>query len=416
MKYPNPTFLQKASKVRHTRRNRTIAVLSVLTALTLIIIFVSKVAAMQEVYRRDFPELVGAGTSTASETTTEEETTSVETESEVTTETTVATEPVPVIAERTEPTTTESTDPTSETTQNDFAETLEETDVFFANAHPLQVLSHEERDMFLDDLKQTVMDYMNNNPDERICYRYVNLSSNEALGVNDLSPVIPAGAFALPIEIEAYEQIRNGRISPTSTYTYSGEEAPGNSSFIADNYLPGKNFYMRTLLNLAITQNDNIALAQIIEKCGGMEYIWNRVSRISDYINYTESVTYTDFTGMEQRGPSRSCAYDLANYAEYLYTSYINEPETYQSLINDMAQCQVPGGFNGPFANVNLFLHVTGRNQETSSYTEIAIVDAEEPFVLVVCCECSSPDRAATIQADLATYTARFIRLCHTEL
>ncbi|MBO4635545.1 MAG: serine hydrolase [Clostridiales bacterium] len=413
MKYPNPTFLQKASKVRHTRRTRTLIILVILGVITLAAIFVSRVAAMQDIYRRDFPELVGAGTSTAASST---ETTETSETSEATEEstTTIATEPVPIIAERTEEP-PEDTEITSETTQNDFPDPIIEEDVFFSNSHPLQTLSHEQREILLDSLKQSVMDYAAANPEERISYRYVNLASNETMGINDLTPVIPAGSFVLPIELVAYEQIGNGRLSPTSNYTYLGETAPGNSSYIADNYLPGKNFYLRTLLNLAIRYNDNIALAQVIEKIGGMEYIWNRISRVSDYINYTENVTYTDYTGFEQRGPSRTSVYDLANYAEYLYHGYVNSPQTYQSLINDMAQCEVPGGIEGAFSDASLFLHVCGRNQETGSYTEIAIIDADEPIVLVISCECASLDRACTIQADLATYTARFLRQCHTE-
>ena len=69
MKYPNPTFLKKASKVKHTRRNRTIVVIVCLCLVTAIILFILKMASMQDKYRKDYPQLVGAATATTAEPT-----------------------------------------------------------------------------------------------------------------------------------------------------------------------------------------------------------------------------------------------------------------------------------------------------------------------------------------------------------
>ena len=80
MKYPNPTFLNRASGIKHTRRNVIIIVSSVLAFIALILVFVFKLASDQKKYAKEYPELVGAATATTTETSEEEssETTVVE--------------------------------------------------------------------------------------------------------------------------------------------------------------------------------------------------------------------------------------------------------------------------------------------------------------------------------------------------
>ncbi|MBO4242544.1 MAG: serine hydrolase [Clostridiales bacterium] len=417
MKRPNPTFLTKAVEIKEKRHNRIKIAIIVIAVLSLLTIFVIKVASMQQVYRERFPELVGAGTATAAETAESSE--SSEQEEIPVTETAEASEETtedilaPVVVQDDEP--TEETTASEETEQNNAPDVFVESDpVYFSDSYPLQTISHEDRDVELDQLKQDVINYMDLYSNERICFRYVNLSSNETLGINDLDPIVPGGAITLPVSIAYYERIDKGWTYPTSVVTYQGEEAPEGSSYIADTYEAGKQFYLRTCANLAVTMNDNLALQYMLDSMGGLENNWSAISSISSYINYTDSVIYTDFEGELQRGPHRTSAYDLAAYAEYLYTAYINDPDLYQPLINDLAASEKPTGIRTAFGEDTLILHMSGTDVEYSAYTDVAIIDAEEPVILVIYCECSSADRAATIQADLATYLARYLTYCHS--
>ena len=418
MKRPNPTFLTKAVEIKEKRHNRIKIAVIVIVILSLLTIFVIKVASMQEIYREQFPDLVGAGTATTAET--EGSTESEESEEIPATETAEISEETteevlaPVVAQDDNPE-TEDAEETEDTEQNNMPDTFIEADpVSFSGSYPLQTISHEDRDVRLDQLKQDVLNYLDEYSNERIAFRYINLASNETLGINDLEPIVPGGAISLPISIAYYERIDKGWTVPTSTVTYQGEDAPEGSSYIADTYEAGKQFYLRTCANLAVTMNDNLALQYMLDAMGGLENNWSTISSISSYINYTESVIYTDYAGELQRGPHRTSAYDLAAYAEYLYTSYINDPDLYQPLINDMAASEKPTGIRTAFGEDTLILHVSGTDVEYSAYTDVAIIDAQEPVVLVIYCECSSADRAATIQADLATYLARYLSYCHS--
>ncbi len=426
MKYPNPTFLQKASSVKRARHTRVLIILTVLCVLTLITVFIANVAAMQREYAERFPELTGAATSTTKKTeTTPSSSRKARTTTASSSETAPTTaEPTPETSFTVGPATTtptpettpsETSEETSETTQDNSADILPEEDVYLRDSHSLQTVTHEERDVLLDSLKQAVTDYAKACPEEKICFRYINLSSNETLGFNDLEPFIPAGAFSLPIEMVYYDRVSQGLSSLDAVYRYDGEAAPGNSSYITDTYQPGKYFTMRTLANYAVTRNDNIALSKIIDQAGGMNFIWPTLRDISSYISYDKNITYYDGKGNQQSGKGRTCAYDMANYCRALYYGLINEPAKYRHLINDLAVSEVPTGYRTAFGNDALILHCSGANDETGSYTDIAIIDGDEPIVVVISCECSSRDRAMTIQADIATYVARFISMCHTK-
>lgn len=403
--YPNPTFLTKATSIRSNRLTKTIVIISIVVAVVLIGVFIGYGAHMQSLYAEKYPDLVGFASTTTTETT-EETSESIIEESEETIETSETTFLAPVIV----------TETTAETIDNeDLSATpfVEQENFYFNNSYPLQSITHEQRDVLLDILKQNVIDYTRNNSGERICFRYINLDNGESTGVNDLEPIIPAGAFALPIELTYWNRVNQGYTSPYYTFTYDGSYVSGNSSYIVDNYPVGKMFYYRTLANLAITRNDNYALDCILQRSNGIEIVWSFISSISGYVNYTENSTYYDFRGNLERGSRRTSCYDMAAYARYLYYGYLSTPDLYQPLINDLYYSNIASPFEVAFGEDASVLHVSGRNESFNAYTDLAIIDAEEPIVLIVYCECNSFDRAQTIQADIASFVASYLDSCH---
>lgn len=409
MSYPNPTFLTKASDIRQKRKTRTIIAVVVLVIIALGITFVMWGAHMQSIYAERFPDMVGAATRETTTINIHDETTESTTE-ETTEETTETTVLAPIIM------TPETTEEVAVTSQVNIADQfIEEDPVYFNVTHPLQTITHEERDVRLDvDLKLHVQEYINSHSNERICFRYVNLDSNETMGINDLDPVLPGGAIALPVELMYYQRVNTGYLFPLSTVTYYGEHDAGSSSFIEENYVAGKPFYLRTLAHLAISENDNIALSYLLDTMGGMERIWPSIAEISNYVNFTETQVYTNAQGTSARGPGRTSCYDLANYASYLYYNYRSNPELYQPMINDMYYNSRFTPFRTSFGEDAIILHVSGRNEVVHAYTEVAIIDCEEPIVLVISCECSGFDRANEIFTDLSFYVAQYISSCHT--
>ena len=411
---PNPTFLTKASGIKQKRHTRAVITLVAVTVLSLITVFVMWGAHMQSVYKKKFPDMVGFATATHTRITTSErssEVTSETTSEETSEEPATTTALVPSI-----PSTeyVESTEPTESTEQNNAPDPLPVYDpIIFSSGHPVQSVSHEERDMMLEGLQQSIISYNNSNPDARICFRYINLASNETLGVNDLSPIVPAGLWSLPTAISYCEQVEAGVLDPyRADLMYYGDGDPANS-WIAGTYEYGKEFYLGTCIDLAITRNDALAFEYSVARIGGYENVIEAAANISNYINLGSVVTYTDYTGTVIRGDARSCVYDLAAFMEYAYYGYLNDNETYLPLMGAMANSLMPTPFRAPFGEDALILHICGRNDDTHSYTDVAIIDGQEPIILAISVECSSYDRANVIMADLAGYVQAFLASCH---
>lgn len=416
MKYPNPTFLKTASNVRRTRRNRTIIIIVCLCVVTAIVLFILKMASMQQQYKKDFPQLVGAATSTTESTVITKRTHATTTTTTTTVTETSETTTVLVPSFATTTTTEETTEPTETTEQVNspdiFAEATE--NFYFHNTHPLQVVSHDLRDQYLDDLKQSLEEYIDKycSSKERVCIYYSNLNSNETMGVNELDPIVPASAFNLPIELVYYDFCNQNLAYQYDTVTYQ-QDYSGNSSYIASTYTFGKQFYLRTLANLAITMNDNVALNMLINRIGGSDIVYSRIIDMSCFVNYTESVIYVNNLGQTCKGPYRSSCYDMVNYASKLYYDYKNNPEAYQHLVNDLYNSAMPTGYAVGFGDEALILHCLGRNKEYNAYTDVAVIDDKEPIAICIYCECADANRAAVITADLSSLVADFIDSLH---
>ena len=414
MKRPNPTFLKKAEGIKSSRKKRTLIIIAALVVLTFAVIFISSIASAQEKYRLMYPGLVGAATSTTTEYSAYQR--PVHTTTETTTEaTTTATTTLPHAILAATPTPTLSPEETAHTSQNDSPDPFTEDRDFSFKPANIQTATYQERAVYMDELKEKVVAYQIKHPEMRICYEFISLTSGERLGVDELDPVVPSGAMAIPLEIVYYDSIAGvtGPLSKKVTFdeNYGGAR---NSSYIARTYSYGKQFYMRTLLNYAIVKNDSVALNYIIEELGGLEKAIQAVDEISNYISYNDSVIYTDYRGLEFRAPGTISCYDMGNYIYYLYRQFINTPQVNQRLINDMAHNEAESPLSAAFPPGTRILHVLGRNTGRGAYLECAILDYQEPIALVIYVESASPDSAGTAIATLGGYTQKYVEACYS--
>lgn len=414
-KRPNPTFLKKAEGLHEFRRKRALIIIVCISAIALVTAFVMSVAAMQRKYAEAYPELVGAATSTTTEwekysrpvhTTTEETTTESTTEAE----TSVISA---VIAETT--TLPETTEPTESTEQDNKPDPFSEPDgIHFRDDYPTRTVSYQERAVLLDSLKEKITKFANDNPNLRICFMIKSLDTGEELGFNKLDPIAPSGAWSLPAGIVLCDKVAENMANFSSVYSYDGSKT-SNISYICSQYTAGKQFYLRTLMRYAVTLNDDIALSMLVNVLGGSEAVSDEISKISSYISYEDSVLYTDYRGYEISGNHRTTCYDMANYLEYLYKGYINNPDTYQRLINDLATSEMPSPIKDAFGEDCDVYHVSGSNSELGAYIDCAIIDGYEPVILVVYVEAKNADTADTALYTMSSYAYDFISACYAE-
>lgn len=413
MKRPNPTFLKKAEGIKTSRKRRTLIIIAVLVVLTFAIIFVKSIASAQERYRLQYPGLVGAATSTT--TAYSEYQRPVHTTTETTTETTTiaTTTQLHAILAAT-PTPPPDPESTAVTSQINSPDPFTEYSNFTFSPPGVLTATYQERAVGLDELKEKIESYQKSHPEMRICYDFIMLSSGEHLGIDELDPVVPSGAMAIPVEIVYYDKNAGitGPLSEVVTFdgNYNGSRS---SSYIAKTYAYGKQFYMRTILNFAICKNDSVALNYVIEKIGGLDEAIAAVDEISNYISYNDSILYSDYRGRQYRAPGTISCYDMGNYMSYMYREFLNNPQINQRLINDLADNEMESPLAAAFPAGTRILHVLGRNTERGAYLECAIVDYNEPIVLVIYVETSSPDAAGTAIATIGGYTQKYMEMCY---
>lgn len=418
--YPDPTFLQKARKVKTGRKKRTIVAVSIIAVLILAVSFVIRMASLERDYASKYPDLVGKATDTKATTTSESstaKTSSTTTTEETTTTTSEMTELRGTIASTSSD--SESSDgsgensSTSESKQNNEADVFEEIEnIYFKNNYPSSKISHQQRAVNLDHMKRQIDDLKKSNPEVRIGFRYLSLSSGESIGVDDLSPIVPASAFNLPLRIYLCQRFAAGSSNPDTVITYDKKPEHG-SSYIAENYQPGKKFTLRSLAFYSIAYNDNFATNQVIQSLGGSENARSTIESISAYQSYWEKKVYKDYAKKEYEAAGRSTCYDMANYAKFVYTEYKNKPSVYQSLINDLSQSTTDSPISKAFGPDVPVFHISGNNKDLGAYTDLAIIDSDEPLVLCIYAEASSESKAKEIMQNIAGFASSFISSCY---
>ncbi|MBP5261065.1 MAG: serine hydrolase [Clostridiales bacterium] len=406
MKAPNPIFLQKAESIRGRRRLVTLILLTVLSLLFLIVAFVLFVSARQKEYAQLYPDMVGHATGTST-TITYESSSQSETETTPSSSETSATEPVlaPSIV------TSETTEATSAETTSLNPDTLAMDDFHFSSPRS-QIASHQRRAVLLDNMKNQIERYVRLLPSMRICFQYISLKTGESIGVNELDPIVPASTFALPINIVSCQKAKAGQVNPSVVITYTGHSSV-NGSYIYENYPAGKQIYYSYLSHLSLAYSDRVALEMLIDQMGGMDAILPSINEISSFQPYDSTVFYTDYSGTDYRGPGRSTCFDMANYAQYLYRSYISDPSCYQSIINSMSASQVGSPIRSAFGVDTPILHIYGRNSDLHAYTELAIIDTYEPIVVCIYIEGDNNTEVLTAFSTIGGYVNEFITGCY---
>ena len=412
MKRPNPTFLQKAPKIQSSRRKRTLSIVLIALGVTLTLMFFRKVSYDGQTYAEMFPDLVGAA---KRETTTYEEyRRPVHTTTESTTESTTE-ETTTILAPSLAPTTESTTEAPSTKVQNNSPDPIIENPGYaFKKTNWHQTATYQKRAVMLDNLREKVKAVDEEQTYMRICFEFISLEHGDSIGYRNLEPVLPSGAYAIPIELVWYDQYSKGKqdLAGVSTYQRSSKGAY-SASYIGHTFKYGKQFFHRNALNYAISKNDSIALNFIIESMDGMEKIIPEIDKISGYVSYDSENLYQDYRSRRYKTKGRTSCYDMAEFLRYLYNGYINSPDVYQMIINDMYYNELASPLKGSFAPDTPILHVQGRNLDMGAYMDCAIIDCEEPIAIVVYVEASNEENAYAIMQQIGRYTAEFVTSCY---
>jgi beta-lactamase class A len=425
MKNPKSKFVGAFNSVKKRRQTRNLIIMSMAVLLALIFILVLYMSALKKQFDQTFPSGTDASAviSSSGGTTQEEASASTvqstEPTSEDTTETAVPTTTAPEEG-TTETDTTESTGgsdstSTSETNRNDapLSITIPEGTSLFPETESVQMVKHNERDIAFSKLKISVKQYIESQSGSRIGVYFINLSSKEEFGYNDLSPFVVGGAFNLPINLMLYDAIEHSLVIPDETITYSSEYDTDAYSLLSGTKI-GASYSVRDLSYLSMAQSDAVATSMLLSRIGGIDNLNDKLLEISKIIDFTQVQTYKDYRNIVMEGSRRSSAYDLSNFAEEIYYRYMRNPDTYQNLINDWHHSGSTSVIADTFGASAMTLSKQGINENYDAHAEIALVVAQEPFIMCLMIETPNQTHSDTITRDIAELYKEYLDYCYS--
>ena len=96
----------------------------------------------------------------------------------------------------------------------------------------------------------------------------VNLRTGETFDVNADEPMPTASLIKLPVMIEVYQQVAEGKIKLTDPITLRKEDEVPGSGVLTDLFTPGITFPLRDAVRLMIDVSDNTATNLVLDKIG----------------------------------------------------------------------------------------------------------------------------------------------------
>lgn len=402
MKNPVTFSISEARKVQKKRQIRQIILLSAIILLLLGAVLVIQVLTMKQEADQLFPSESAAASTSQAETS---ENSGIVESSSVQEETTA---PAATPTQTDEPDGTSASDDASGTgtvTPTPPASTAAvspapEMNVYIPNSKALQTTTHKVRDSAFHQLQKSVQALIDQQTGVRCGFYYINLKNGEEFGYDDMVPYVIGSAVNLPINIMLYDQERAGGLSLSEIMTYESSDTIGGTGTIQTTPL-GSQHYLRELSNLSMTIGDNTATSMILRRLGGIDVVNSNIKLISDIVDYRTKTTYTDYANVQQTGMNRTSPQDLAKYMEYFYKMYLAYPDKYQPLFNDLAHSSSDWGIAGNLSSDILVCHKTGSDTSFKSETDVALIFAEEPYVLCVTAESADPAAGRLLQQQL---------------
>lgn len=249
---------------------------------------------------------------------------------------------------------------------------------------------------------------------------YLNLENGETMGYKEDQPIVAASAIKIAYNTYLYERAAAGEFSMQDKMAYNaagyvdgvtGGDYEGGTGNI-QNSADGTEFTLQEVSHRSITISDNCGTNMVLRKLGGEEAVNNNYMKtISSVVDYRSKVEYTDYTGNSVAGRRRTCALDLAKYAEHLYKDYTADETTYKPLIDDLCNTEYNWGVASGVPQDIAVAHKVGFRGNT--FNDIAIVFGTEDYVLCIMTESGSEQKAKEIMGEVSKMVYEYVESCY---
>jgi beta-lactamase class A len=241
----------------------------------------------------------------------------------------------------------------------------------------LPAIGSVEKSGKADDIKAKVQDYISKQTAKYGVY-FIDLATGESFGINDRDEYVAASTSKLPMNVYLYTKIEAGEISFDTVLKYLKEDfEPGTG--IIQNKPYGTEYTVRETSRLSIIHSDNCAINMIIRICG--------IDNICQYILDLGGDIWYDKR-------HRTSPHDLALVTQELYRLYLNNPELYGLLINDLENTDWKDRIDAKLPKDVKVAHKIGNQGAYNTFNDVGIVFASHPYVLAVMSEKTNYDTA----------------------
>ena len=241
----------------------------------------------------------------------------------------------------------------------------------------------------------------------RYALTYLNPVSGEDWGYQDTAPFVAASSIKLGINTYLYSQVAAGAVSLDEILAYDNRAYPTGDfeagTGIIQGMANGSEFTVRETSRLSITVSDNCATNMVIRRLGGIDAVNGAfLKKIGPTLDYRGQVSYSDYRGEVSSGRHRTCSRDLALHARELYRLWARNPEVYDPLVDDLCNTEFGFGLHTKLPEYVRVAHKIGTNAAYHAENDVAIVFAEEPFILCILTESGDAVAARELAADIA--------------
>lgn len=220
----------------------------------------------------------------------------------------------------------------------------------------------------MEELQKLVEDYLNQQTG-RYGVTFIDLATGESFGIRDKEEYIAASTSKFPMNLLLYTKIESGEVDPDMLLEYKPSHLEYGTGII-QNSPYGTKYTVRETSELSIRKSDNCGINMIIELLG--------IENIRQYI--------LDLGGVVYYGERhRSCPYDMALVGQEIYRRYLNNPEVYEKLIEDLENTDWHDRIDALLPDHVHVAHKIGNQTRTAN--DVGIVFASHPYVLSVMTE-----------------------------
>lgn len=244
-------------------------------------------------------------------------------------------------------------------------------------------------------LRRKIKDYLSQQEGTYGIY-VIDLASGKTMGINATKPFPAASTFKLPMALYILDQVAQGKANLNEKLDYTDADYEEGTGILQDSIEEGEQHPVRELLELAITQSDNIATRMLLRRFG-LDNVFAYQQKLGGQVSWYDDETL----GTTPR--------DMAVYMRYVQNaSAVSDPALRQFLLtalentafNDRTAAGVPQGV--PVA------HKIGTLPNVVN--DVALVEApDHPFIVAAFSTDVSEDEAPEVISEVTRQIYEFL-------